>query len=40
MKPLAKIKEAAEKYQANRNQANGIANESTTETSTDEVPWD
>ena len=36
---IAKIKESAEKYQTNRNQANGVATE-TTETNTEEVPWD
>ena len=37
---IARIKESAEKYQAKRNEANGIATETTTETSADEVPWD
>ena len=37
---ITRIKEAAEKYQAGRNQANGIATDSTTDTNAEEVPWD
>ena len=37
---IQRIKDAAEKYINNRKQANGIAQTETTETSTDEVPWD
>ena len=37
---ISRIKDSAETYQAKRNEANGIANESKTEASTDEVPWD
>ena len=36
---IARIKEAAEKYQVKRNEANGIATETTTE-ETEEQPWD
>ena len=37
---IQRIKDAAEKYINNRKQANGVASTDTTETSTDEVPWD
>tara|TARA_Y100000004_G_C8828944_1_gene375309 strand:+ start:323 stop:844 length:522 start_codon:yes stop_codon:yes gene_type:complete len=36
---IDRIKEAAEKYQAGRNQANGIANETSTTEGAEEQPW-
>ena len=36
---IARIKESAEKYQARRNEANGVVSETNTESSNGDVPW-
>jgi hypothetical protein len=36
---IARIKESAEKYQAKRNEANGVINETTTSEGTEDQPW-
>ena len=37
---IARIKESAEKYQAKKNEANGVVSEETTESNSDNIPWD